>query len=112
MTDAATKGNKDALLSAPSHAARELDRDLEAAQIAKKTSEGKIDFHAFRVAFVTLVLESGANPIEAQALARHLSPNITMERYARARKVRLAEVAETVGQMVQPSKIYGAGGKG
>jgi len=61
---------------------------------------GKVDFHACRVAYTTLVVESGANVKEAQELLRHSTPQLTMEAYARGRSERLGRVADSVGQMV------------
>ena len=74
-----------------------VDIDLKAAGIPKNTKEGKIDFHSWRVAFVSFVLESGASMKEAQTLARHATPDLTMNICARTRETRLAEVAERVG---------------
>ncbi len=52
------------------------------------------------MAYTTIVIESGATVKEAQALARHSTPVLTMNTYARARNERLAEVAEAVGKVV------------
>ena len=86
------------LLQVPTHTARMLDRDLQAAGIPKNTDEGKIDFHVFRTTFTTLVIESGANPKEAQELARHSTPDLTMNTYARARSDRLADITDSVAE--------------
>jgi len=91
---------KDALLYVPSHPARELDKDLEAAGIPKKTPEGKIAFHALRTSFVTLTYEAGATHKEAQELARHATPGLTANTYARTRNERLAGITERVGAVV------------
>lgn len=80
----------------PSHPARELDKDLQTAEIPKYTPEGKLDFHACRVAYINLVLESGATVKEAQALARYATPQLTMNVYGRTREERLAEAIEKV----------------
>lgn len=56
-------------------------------------SEGKLDFHALRVTFATLVVESGASVKEAQTMLRHSNPTITMNTYAKVRPGRLNEVA-------------------
>jgi len=95
------------VVAVPSHPARELDKDLKAAGVAKETSEGKIDFHAFRAVYVTLVVEAGATVKEAQELARHSTPNLTMNVYARARDKRLCDVVETVGESIHPEKTCG-----
>jgi len=86
-----------------SRLAANLDIDLKKAGIPKYTQEGKIDFHACRVAYISLVIESGATVKEAQSLARHSTPTLTMNVYGRARKTRLTELAELVGDKILPS---------
>ena len=87
----------------PSHTARDLDKDLKAAGIPKTTADGKLDFHACRLAYINFVLESGASVKEAQALARHSTPELTMNVYGRTRKERLSETAEKVAANVLPA---------
>ncbi len=82
------------LLYVPSHTARELDKDMEAADIPKWTSEGKIDFHSFRTTFITRTVEVGANVKEVQTLARHSTPDLTMNVYAKTSHARLSELTE------------------
>src|SRR5262249_4353471 len=84
----------------PRDPARELDKALKAAAIPKYTCEGKVDFHALRLAYIKFVLESGASVKEAQALARHATPAMTMNVYARTRNERLVQTVEGVGEMV------------
>ncbi len=99
------KAPDDALLYVPTHPARDLADDLAAAGIAKRTADGKLDFHACRVAYVTFVIEAGATASEAQTLARHATPALTMNVYARTRDERLAQVAEAVGEALRaPAK--------
>ena len=90
------------LAVSPKHAARCLERDMKRAGIPKWGPGGKVDFHSLRVTYTTLALDSGANAKEAQSLARHATPNLTMNIYARARDERLAEIAESIGQKVVP----------
>jgi len=80
----------DALLYVPSHPAREMDKDLEAAGILKDTGDGKLDFHALRTGYITLAFEAGATSKEAQSLARHSSAHLTENVYGRARDERLS----------------------
>ena len=87
-------------LDMPTHTARTLDIDLKAARIPKRTEEGKIDFHALRTTFVTLTIESGATPKEAQELARHSTVDLTHNTYARARKDRLTEITQKVAESI------------
>lgn len=77
---------------------RKFNQYCRAAGIPKKTNEGKVDFHALRVTYITEIVDSGASVKEAQKLARHSTPNITMNTYARTRKHSLQEVAETMSQ--------------
>jgi len=102
--DAATVIPSNPLLYVPSHPARELDKDLAAAGIEKKTREGKVDFHAIRKAYINLVIESGVTVKEAQVLARHATPQLTMNVYGHAREERLAEAVERVGQTIMPEE--------
>ncbi len=97
----------DALVYVPSHPARELDKDLKLAGITKTTPEGKVDFHSFRAVYVTLVIEAGATVKEAQSLARHSTPDLTMNIYAQVRDSRLSDVVETVGDRIHPEKTCG-----
>jgi integrase len=94
------KGPHAPLLKVPMHTSRIVDRDLEKAGIPKTTSEGKVDFHALRTTYATLIIESGANVKETQVLLRHASPNVTMNAYARTRPEGLQRVADHVGEMI------------
>ena len=89
-----------ALLYVPSHPARELDEDLVAAGIPKETKEGKLDFAALRNSYVTLAVEAGANVKELQTLARHRTPDLSLNVYAKNRNGRLSELAEKIGETV------------
>jgi integrase len=97
-------GPKKPLLYVPSHTARDLDVDLLTADIPKYAPGGKIDFHACRVAYISLVVESGVSVKEAQELARHSTPELTMNVYARARDERLSQAVERVGETIKPPK--------
>ena len=92
---------KEPLLYVPSHTARDLYKDLASAGLPKyKPGEGKIDFHAARVAYATMVDEAGATEKQAQSLVRHEKPTLTYGRYVKARESRLGEIAEAVGEAV------------
>src|SRR5262249_33334618 len=62
---------------------------------------GKLDFHAVRLAYVNLVIEAGATVKEAQTLARHATPQMTLGVYGRTRDERLHQVVEQVATVVQ-----------
>ena len=75
------------LLYVPSHPGRSFDQDLEAAGIAKRTGNGKLDFHAARTAYLNLVFEDRDITLtDAQKLARHSTAKMTLEVYGRARE--------------------------
>jgi hypothetical protein len=79
---------------------------LAQASIPKYAFSGKLDFHACRVAYINHVIESGVSVKEAQELARHSTPQLTMNVYGRARVERLAEAVEKVGEALLPNEKY------
>ena len=95
----------DPLVFVNTHPARELDGYLKTAGIPKSTPEGKIAFHALRTSFVTLTYEAGATHKEAQELARHKTPGLTANTYARTRNERLVGIAEKIGETVLRAEI-------
>ncbi|HEY3318956.1 MAG TPA: tyrosine-type recombinase/integrase [Planctomycetota bacterium] len=95
-----TKGQDEPLLKISKNAAASLYIDMAKAGVPKTTVEGKLDFHALRTGYTTLVFEAGASIKEAQSLARHSTPDLTLNVYARTRSARLAEVAQAVGDKI------------
>lgn len=91
------------LLFVPSHAARSLAQIAERAGVAWVTTEGKIDFHALRVAYINLLIDSGANPKTTQELARHKTLDMTMNVYGRAKAPHIVDAVEAVGEMILPT---------
>ena len=92
------------LLYVPSHPARTLDRDLEAAGIPKHTPKGKVDFHAARTAYINLLLEDDQlSPKDTQELARHSTSRLTLDVYGRADDARMARAIERLDERVRPS---------
>ncbi len=82
---------------------------LKTAGISTWSPLGRVDFHALRATFVTLLVESGANIREVQSLARHSTPTLTMARYAKTRQESLRAVAERVGAVISgPASHTGA----
>ena len=61
---------------------------------------GDVDFHSFRVVFITRVVEAGATVKEAQTFARHSTPDLTMNTYAKASPKRLTDLAEKISEDV------------
>jgi integrase len=58
-----------------------IQADLEAAGVAYVKDGLYADFHALRHSFVTGIVKSGASVKEAQTLARHSTPVLTLQRY-------------------------------
>ncbi len=57
--------------------------DYEAAGIVRRDEAGRVvDFHALRHTFITNLAQSGVHPKTAQALARHSTIKLTMDRYS------------------------------
>ena len=92
---------QDALLYVPLGLARRFTQDLARVGIAKEAIGGKLDFHATRVTYINLVIEAGASVKEAQALARHATPTLTLGVYGRTREKRLHEVVGQVAQTLE-----------
>lgn len=66
----------------PSNVGRVLRKDLQDARIAYRDDDGcVVDFHALRHTFITNLARGGVHPKVAQALARHSTITLTMDRY-------------------------------
>jgi integrase len=64
------------------HAAKMVRADLEAASIPYRDAAGRVfDFHALRHQFISNLAAGGVHPKVAQALARHSTIGLTMDRY-------------------------------
>jgi integrase len=94
------KNSHDPMLFVAREAASALEADLERAGLTKWGPGGKVDFHALRVAYVTHVVESGADIKTAQTLARHCSPQLTLGIYAKARPERMRNTVEAIGHII------------
>ena len=101
-SDSNSETRSNALLYIPSNTSRMMDEDLKAAGIPKHTAEGKVDFHACRVAYISFIIEAGATVKEAQTMARHSSPDLTMNTYARVRESRCSDLVEKVSELMHP----------
>ncbi len=91
---------ENALLYVPRNSAERLKADLKTVGIPIKTEAGKLDFHALRTAYINLVIETGADLKTAQTMARHATPDLTMNVYGRSRDSALRQAAEAVGNMI------------
>jgi len=70
---------------------RMLRTDLRLAGIAETTPEGRVDFHAFRTTFATLLAVAGVSIQSAQRLMRHSDPRLTAKHYTRLDLSHLAD---------------------
>jgi integrase len=69
--------------------------DLAAAGVAFTDGAGRVyDFHALRHQFISDMVEAGVHPKDAQALARHSTITLTMDRYAHVRRANLRAALE------------------
>jgi integrase len=97
---------KNPLLFVPSSLSRDFDKDLKSAGVEKWTPTGKLDFHAIRNAYINLVLDSNVTVREAQALARHSTPDLTFNVYGRARQDHMAEAVEGIAaRLSKPERV-------
>jgi integrase len=64
------------------------------------------DFHSLRVLFISRVVAGGASVKEAQTLARHSTPLLTMNTYSRATLLDVAGAVEGLGDLLtkQPTR--------
>lgn len=71
------------------HPGRILKDDLRDAGVTYETADGFLDFHAFRVWYITqLAHDPNIDPATLLALARHSDPRLTLKVYTRAKAER------------------------
>ena len=83
------------------HAAEWFDEDREAAGIKQSNFHGKVVFHSLRMTSIQLGIELGFDVKTTQTLARHKTPDLTMNTYAKANPDRLRSAVETLGKAVR-----------
>jgi len=69
------------VFTVPTRIVRDLRADCEAADVAVRNPEGKIDLHALRHTFVSLMARAGTPLPVAQQLARHADSKTTARHY-------------------------------
>lgn len=84
--------------------------DLAAAKIPDKTDAGSVDFHSLRNRFISAVIAGKASVKEAQALARHSTPALTLAVYARVSRNETARALEAMAPTPGSSESAAATG--
>jgi len=90
------------LLFVPTHAARWIKQDLSAAGIDRQNFQGKLDFHALRTTCITHLLAK-TDVKSVMEIARHGSPNLTLNTYGRGIDDRIAAAVERLGDLITTS---------
>ena len=83
------------LVYVPRDPSRAFLKDCLASDILLETEAGRVVFHSLRITFINRVIAAGATLKEAQALARHASPEMTFNVYGRADETRMLDTIET-----------------
>jgi integrase len=97
-------------------AARMFRADVEAAGIAYRDESGRVaDFHCLRHTFITNLANGGVHPKVAQALARHSTITLTMDRYSHTLVEEQSQALESLPDLSaairQGAKATGTDGK-
>lgn len=80
----------------------EYRRRVESDFLLVQTDDGKLDFHALRHTFGTLLATSGVHPKIAQELMRHSNINLTMEIYTHAQTSQVAAAVNNLPDFRKP----------
>jgi len=81
-----------------------LKQDLETAGIAYQDESGRFaDFHSLRHTFITNVVKSGATVKEAQCLARHSKPELTLGVYTHLSISDERRALDKMPQLIKPT---------
>lgn len=105
------------LFDIPTGLVRILDRDLQAAGIAKRDDRGRtLDVHALRHSFGTLLSKGGVSPRTAQAAMRHSSVDLTMNVYTDPRLLDVHAAVDALPELLleglEPSRQFATGTAG
>ena len=68
--------------------------------MARETPAGRADFAGLRTAYITLGAEVGASVKDLQTLARHSTPTLTMNVYAKSRPEHLVRIVEAISERI------------
>ena len=79
----------------------ETVRRQESDFLAYRDQHGRVaDFHSLRVVFISRVVAGGASVREAQTLARHSTPNLTMNVYSQASLLEVTGAVNGLGDLL------------
>ena len=82
---------------------RMLRADLSDAEISYRDDAGRVlDFHALRHSFGAALAASGVHPKDAQALMRHSTISLTMDRYTHTSRQQLAAAVSALPDLSAP----------
>ena len=82
-----------------------LKADLELAGIPYRDDAGKVsDFHALRHSFISNLAAGGVHPKTAQALARHSTITLTMDRYSHSYHGEQSAALEVLPDLSRPTR--------
>ncbi len=83
---------------------RAFRKDVETAGIAYRDADGRVfDFHGLRHTFISNLARAGVHPKTAQALARHSTITLTMDRYTHTVREDLSDCAGSIARFVRAS---------
>lgn len=83
-----------------------LRKDLHKAGIPYEDQSGRVaDFHSLRHTFISRLARSGVHPSVAQALARHSTITLTMDRYTHTALESMVEAVNTLPAMERKSNL-------
>ncbi len=75
----------------------ERERRERSGFLVHRDSSGRVaDFHALRHTFISNLAQGGVHPKDAQALARHSTIRLTMDRYTHVARGKLAAALEAL----------------
>ena len=97
------------LLFVPRDTARSLDVDLGRAGIDKDPQKGKLDFHALRTTFSTLLDDVGATEKTKEVLLRHGPSTLAHKRYVKVRPEQPGLVVNKVAELLGLTQKYANG---
>ena len=81
--------------------------DLDAAQIPFESDSGRVDFHSLRTTCLSWLADAGTPLRTLQEFARHSTPTVTMNVYARVLRDSLGDAAARLPDLGRPTHAAG-----